>query len=70
VVVVDFWQVWRFGLRNNILMDALNQKIEDIFCAAAEVAAEDRQAYLERACAGDAGLRAGVDRMLSKLSEV
>jgi len=49
-------------------MDALNQKIEDIFCAAAEVAAEDRQAYLERACAGDAGLRAGVDRMLSKLS--
>jgi hypothetical protein len=33
-----------------------------------EVAAEERQAYLERACAGDAGLRAGVDRMLSKLS--
>jgi hypothetical protein len=49
-------------------MDALNQKIEDIFCAAVEVAAEERQAYLERACAGDAGLRAGVDRMLSKLS--
>ena len=49
-------------------MDALNQKIEDIFCAAVEVAAEDRQAYLERACADDAGLRAGVDRMLSKLS--
>ena len=49
-------------------MDALNQKIEDIFCAAVEVAAEDRQAYLERACAGDARLRIGVDRMLSKLS--
>ena len=49
-------------------MDALNQKIEDVFCAAAEVAAEDRQAYLEHACACDAELRAGVDRMLSKLS--
>jgi serine/threonine protein kinase len=49
-------------------MDAFNQKIEDIFCAALEVAAEDRHAYLECACAGDVGIRAGVDRMLSKLS--
>src|SRR5690242_15989975 len=49
-------------------MDALNQRVEEIFCAAVEVALEDRQAYLDRECAGDAKLRAGVERMLSQLS--
>lgn len=47
--------------------DTLNQ-IEEIFFAALEVATEERQAYLDHACAGDMGLRAEVDRMLSKLS--
>ena len=47
--------------------DALDHQMEEIFCAALEVAPEERQAYLERVCAGDAELRAGVDRMLSKL---
>src|SRR5690348_15620528 len=47
--------------------DALNTRTEEIFCGALEVAPEERHAYLERACAGDAGLRARVDRMLSKL---
>lgn len=48
--------------------DVLNPRREEIFCAALEVAPEEREAYLERACAGDAGLRADVDRMLSKLT--
>jgi serine/threonine protein kinase len=50
-------------------MDSLQQRMEDIFCAAMEIAAEERQAYVDRACSGDAGLRAGVDRMLNKLSK-
>ena len=48
--------------------DVLNGRTEEIFFAALEVASEERPAYLERACAGDAGLRARVERMLSKLS--
>jgi serine/threonine protein kinase len=50
-------------------MDSLHQRMEETFCAAMEIAPEERQAYLDRACAGDAGLRAGVDRMLNKLSK-
>jgi serine/threonine protein kinase len=48
-------------------MDALNERTEEIFCAALEVAPEERPTFLDRVCAGDAGLRAAVDGMLSKL---
>lgn len=48
----------------------LNVQTEEIFCAALEVAPEEREAYLDHACAGDAELRAEVDRMLSNLPVV
>ena len=41
-------------------------RVEEVFCAALEIALDERKAYLDRICAGDVGLRAGVEKMLSK----
>ncbi len=40
------------------------QKIQEVFLAAVELAGDERQTYLERACAGDEGLRERVAAMI------
>jgi serine/threonine protein kinase/Tfp pilus assembly protein PilF len=42
------------------------QKIEEIFCKAAEMPASERTAFLESACAGDEELRSEVEALLLK----
>src|SRR5262245_14836450 len=39
-------------------------RIDEVFQAALEMAGEERAVYLERECAGDADLRARVERLL------
>ncbi len=47
-------------------MDAANERAEEIFCAALELKEPAaRRTYLDQACAGDAQLRAAVERMLA-----
>src|ERR1035437_7186722 len=41
------------------------ERIEEIFDAAAELPAAERAAFLDRACAGDAGLRRRVETLLA-----
>jgi len=48
------------------MTDANTMRVEEVFCAALEIALDERKAYLDRICAGDVGLRAGVEKMLSK----
>src|SRR5690348_3105597 len=48
---------------------AANEQVEEIFCAALELKVPDeRRDFLDRACAGDAPLRAAVERMLASQS--
>lgn len=42
-----------------------NDRIYALFAAALELAAENRAAFLERACSGDATLQCGVERLLA-----
>jgi serine/threonine protein kinase len=51
------------------MTDADTMRVEEVFCAALEIAPDERKTYLDRVCAGDAGLRAGVEKMLSKYSK-
>jgi serine/threonine protein kinase len=52
-------------------MDAVTQRVEDIFYAALEMKArEEREAFLQGACAGDVPLRAAVDAMLAAQGDV
>jgi serine/threonine protein kinase len=51
-------------------MDAAKEQAEEIFCAAMEISEPDRRAaFLDENCAGDAVLRAAVERMLAVASE-
>ena len=53
------------------VMDPARKQVEEIFCAALELSEPDkRQAFLERACAGDATLRSSVERMLAEQDNV
>lgn len=45
------------------------QRVSDIFAAACELEAEKRSAFLDDACAGDAGIRAQVESMLRSDAE-
>ncbi len=48
------------------MSNAATERVEEIFYAALDVKAPaERQAFLERSCAGDAGLRAAVEQMLA-----
>jgi eukaryotic-like serine/threonine-protein kinase len=48
------------------MMEPLTEKAEDIFYSALEInAPSQRRAFLDRACKGDAGLRAMVDKLLA-----
>ena len=48
----------------------LTEKAEDIFCSALEITPPDqRQAFLARACSGDAALRFLVDKLLASQSD-
>jgi hypothetical protein len=43
-----------------------SKQAEDIFCSAVEImSASQRNCFLDRACEGDAGLRAAVDELLA-----
>ena len=47
-------------------MDAVKEQAEEIFCAALEISEPGRRfAFLDKSCAGNAGLRAAVDEMLA-----
>lgn len=53
------------------MIDASIQRAEDVFCAALEIKNPDeREAFLENACAGDLDLRARVEAMLDSQKEV
>ncbi len=48
------------------MIKALTERAEDIYCSALEIQSPDeRKAFLERACLGDAGLRSVVDKLLA-----
>jgi hypothetical protein len=52
-------------------MDVVRERAEEIFCAALEVSEPAaRRAFLEQACAGDAGLRSAVEEMLAEQGNV
>jgi eukaryotic-like serine/threonine-protein kinase len=52
-------------------MDVVRERAEEIFCAALEVGEPAaRRAFLEQACAGDAGLRSMVEEMLAEQGNV
>ena len=54
------------GIREGAMIDPLTEQAEDIFYSALEIRSpEQRQAYLEGACRGDAGLRSLVDGLLA-----
>jgi tetratricopeptide (TPR) repeat protein len=42
-----------------------HERVAEIFVAAAKLSGDEREAFLKRACAGDAGLRAEVDSLLA-----
>ncbi len=45
----------------------MTERVEELFCAVVEISsAGERNEYLNRACAGDAALRAAVEKMLSE----
>src|SRR5947209_726110 len=51
------------------MIDALTERAEEIFYSAQEIKTpEERKAFLDRACSGDAGLRAMVDHLLAAQS--
>ena len=50
-------------------MDEVTNLAEETFCAALPMAPEERQAYLDQACADNPAIRARVERMLSKHSK-
>ncbi|MGA2855112.1 MAG: hypothetical protein ABSE90_13425, partial [Verrucomicrobiota bacterium] len=52
-------------------MDVVSERAEEIFCAALEVSEPPaRRAFLEQACAGDAGLHSMVEEMLAEQGNV
>jgi len=51
------------------MIDALTERVEAIFYDVLAVEPSSRKAYLDQVCAGDAGLRARVEEMLSSQSQ-
>ncbi len=47
-------------------MDALTDRAEELFCSALQLGPDERRAFLDRSCAGEAILRARVERMLER----
>ena len=47
-------------------MDALTNKAEELFCSALQLEPDERRAYLDGTCGGDAALRTRVEQMLAK----